>query len=90
MKRISDRRREQLKAYMAVRAEYMAANPMCCNCGKRASDIHHRRGKIGGLLTDTRFFSSVCRKCHDFIHDNPAKARELGLLCEYGKWGCTT
>jgi len=90
MKRISDRRREQLKAYTKVRDEFMAAHPTCHHCGKKSQDPHHLRGRIGSLLTDTRYLIALCRKCHDFVGANPAKARELGLLCEYGKWGCTT
>lgn len=42
-------------------------------------DIHHKRGKIGDLLVDTRYFLPVCRACHNFLHDNPKIAKELGF-----------
>lgn len=42
-------------------------------------DVHHRRGRSGLLLFDIRHWLAVCRTCHDWIRDNPKKARELGL-----------
>lgn len=51
-----------------------------------ATDIHHVRGRAGPLLTDRRFFKSVCREAHNWIHANPSLARALGLLAEPGQW----
>lgn len=55
-------------------------------CGKRHVDCHHTRGRIGALLMDQRFWKPLCRRHHEWVHAHPAKARELGLLCEAGKW----
>lgn len=43
-------------------------------------DIHHKKGKIGDLLTNTKYFLPVCRACHQFIHDNPEIAKDLGFM----------
>ena len=43
-------------------------------------DIHHVQGRAGLLLFDIRHWLAVCRSCHDFIHANPKRAHELGLL----------
>lgn len=45
-----------------------------------STQIHHQRGRDGLLLFDTRHFLACCAECHRFIHDNPAKAMQLGLL----------
>ena len=42
-------------------------------------DIHHMRGKIGDLLTNTKYFLPVCRACHEFIESNPEIAKDLGF-----------
>lgn len=56
------------------------------NCGKRHIDCHHSRGRVGSLQMDQRFWIPLCRRHHDFVADHTAKARELGLICELGKW----
>ena len=55
-------------------------------CNKRHVDCHHKRGKLGPLLRDQRFWLPLCRLHHAWIGDHPTRARELGLLCEHGQW----
>lgn len=94
---ISKIRKQRLKVYAQVRREYLRDNPFCECCNEqgyldprgrkiKATDIHHVRGKIGPLLIDKRFFKSVCRMHHNFIHLNPAGARVLGWLAPIGQW----
>lgn len=45
-----------------------------------ATDRHHSKGRIGSLLNDKRFWVPVCRKAHDWIGANPARAKEFGLI----------
>lgn len=60
----------------------------CRCCGKRAFlEVHHTRGRRGALLTDTRHWLAVCRKCHTWIHNNPDEARNRGWLAKRGDWG---
>jgi len=89
MKKISDRQRQRLKEYAVARGRFMQDNPNCKACGAKATELHHSRGRIASLLTDTRFFLSLCAQCHRFTHEHPNEARKAGLLCEKGKWGST-
>lgn len=76
---VSDKQRKRIKDYSLVRKEFLESLPsnICKVCNVReVTDIHHRCGKIGDLLTDTRFFLAVCRECHTFIEENPAWAYE--------------
>ncbi len=73
--------------YRAIADAYRLAHPLCeaCNNGPKVpqrwtDDIHHKRGRIGLLLFDVRYFMAVCRRCHDFIHQHPKEAKALGLL----------
>lgn len=52
----------------------------------RATQCHHQRGRRGVLLMDERYWIPVSDAGHRWIHNNPAEARKLGLLCEVGDW----
>jgi hypothetical protein len=77
--------------YSRAKQVFIAAHPRCQACGvlpiprtaRPACDIHHQRGRLGSLLMDTRFWSAVCRDCHNWIHANPAAAKAVGLI---GPW----
>lgn len=57
------------------------ANPLCKRCGKPMADIHEPWTRArGGPIDDPRNMRSVCRKCHDWIHNNPAHAEWSGWL----------
>jgi hypothetical protein len=57
---------------------------ICANRPHLCSEVHHRRGRAGKLLLDTRFWVALCDKSHRFVHDNPAEARAIGLI--EGPW----
>lgn len=78
--------------YAVARTKFLMENHRCRACNRipagarppRVScDVHHSRGRLGSLLMDARFWIPVCRICHNWIHANPAAAREAGLL---GPW----
>lgn len=69
--------------YMAVRTLYLAQFPNCAVCEEdgvttKAEDIHHKKGRLGDLLLDPRFFIGVCRTHHQWIEENPVDAIEAG------------
>ncbi len=43
-------------------------------------EIHHRKGRVGALLLDERWWFAISRQNHDRIHANPKEARERGWL----------
>lgn len=47
---------------------------------RHATDIHHRKGRVGGWLNATETWLAVCREAHNWIHNHPKEARQLGLL----------
>lgn len=57
--------------YGTTRPAFLAANKAChCCCCRPATDIHHKKGRTGKLLNDTRFFVALCRKCHSRIEQD--------------------
>src|SRR5690554_3818788 len=51
----------------------------CCRA-KAAVQIHHKRGRLGADLLDTRYFMGVCDECHSLVHSDPTWAYEQGFL----------
>ena len=68
---VSRKRAKQNKLYSEIRKVYLEENPACEVCGKQATQIHHKRGRIHDRLNDTAFFMAVCFECHHWIHHNP-------------------
>ena len=79
--KISEKQIENLKEYSKVRKEYLTKNLKCefPGCNQVSTDIHHMKGRIGELLTDTSFFKALCRTHHTWCEENPNEAKELGL-----------
>lgn len=87
LRRISKKRAKEGRTYTEVSGAFLADNPTCEMCKVAAStELHHKRGRVGSLLCDTRFFAACCNYCHTFIHANPAIARQLGLLAPANEW----
>lgn len=88
IKPISDKHRERLKEYNSERKKYIShlKDHFCPVMLKikgfrvRITDIHHMAGRKGKLLLYTPYWLPVSRQGHNWIHDNPGKAYELGFL----------
>lgn len=60
--------------------------PLCPPYPHPCEDNHHKRGRLGPLLMDERYWIPVCRNLHDWIGNHPEEARKVGLLCQPGEW----
>ena len=78
MKQYSTKRKKQVRQYNNLALEYLTKNPLCEKCGMVASTIHHKKGRMGELLTDVKYFMSACMDCHNWIEDHPREAKEKG------------
>lgn len=81
----SKKRAKEERDYSTVRKEYLEEHPICEVCIREnnpykypATEIHHKKGRIGPLLTDSRYFLAVCRDHHEFIENNPKWAKLKG------------
>lgn len=83
VKRISIRsvkRKVEENLYLKKKKEYLTAHIRCevKGCNYVSIDIHHKKGRVGKLLYDERFFMAVCRAHHRIIEDNPDEAKNNG------------
>ncbi len=78
---LSKKREIQVRLYNnKTKPEYLIAHSQCEveDCHQRATQIHHKKGKIGDLLNDTEYFLAVCWLDHDHIERHPIWAKEKG------------
>lgn len=76
VKRISIRsvkRMAEERLFAKKKKEYLTAHIRCevKGCNRVSEDCHHKRGRVGKLLYDERFFMAVCRAHHTEIEMNP-------------------
>ena len=81
--KISTKRKKQNNEYTQVRVDFLSKYEFCKArlpiCTQWASEIHHMKGRIEELITDTSFFLPVCRSCHNWIENHPEESYILGL-----------
>lgn len=79
IKPFSNKRKEQLDLYAKLSKEHLKNNPTCevKECNNKSTNLHHKKGRTGKLLTDTRYFMACCSECH------PAKIHETHVQWAY-------
>ena len=80
----SQKRSKEERLYSGKRVIFLQENPMCQAhlpgiCTKHATEVHHKKGRIGELLLNILFWLGVCHACHEWIENNRAEAMELGF-----------
>ena len=73
----SEKRKIQNAEYVILAAEFIIGK-ICPITGRPAEQVHHRKGRIGKLLTDVRFFLAVTDEGHKEIEAKPEWAYEMG------------
>lgn len=74
----SDEGKERMAIYNAIRSLFMVDK--ICECcitdgiDTEATQVHHKKGRLGDLLYDIRHFMPVCAACHRYIEEHPNEA----------------
>ena len=78
----SKKRAKQERDYAKLRVQFLQDNPVCQiqveGCTNRSEQVHHKRGRLGDLLTDVRYFCATCDNCHKWAENNPLEAKKIG------------
>lgn len=76
----SKKRVSSLQKYNKLRIEFLSKpeNKICPITKKPTTDIHHKKGRIGNLLTDMRYWVALSREGHIYVENNPIWAKENG------------
>jgi hypothetical protein len=80
---VSKSQTKRLAQYRKLRDAFMKEHPLCQaqlqGCTKKATDLHHSKGRIGHNLTDVSTYIALCRNCHTWAENHPEEAKSLGL-----------
>jgi hypothetical protein len=83
LRRASPKRQREYKEYTQVRNAYLTLHPICERCKKaKATDIHHKAGRVGKWLCLDQYFAAFCRSCHNDVHENGVLARKQGWIID--------
>ena len=69
----SVKRKVEEKLYLKKKKEYLTAHIRCevKDCNQVSVDLHHKKGRVGKLLYNEKYFMAVCRDHHTEIELNP-------------------
>jgi len=80
---VSAKRQVEMDTYGRLREAFLIVNPHCKaklqKCTAKATDVHHKAGRIGENYLKIGTWLAVCRNCHRWITENSKEAIELGL-----------
>lgn len=89
-KRLPSRSHKRIKEeaeYSKKRVPFLEQHSRCQAsltgiCTHYSTDVHHTKGgsERGISFLDQESWLAVCRACHQWIHEHPRQAREMGLL----------
>ena len=79
--KISQNRKIENAKYIVLRIEFLGKkeNSICPVTGEKTTEIHHKKGRVGSLFLDTKFWLGVSRNGHLKIENNPEWAKENGF-----------
>lgn len=78
IKKQSDNLKTRTEVYNLLRIPWLKQRSLCeanlVGCTKKSTQVHHKQGRIGNLLTDTTKWFAVCQNCHQCITDKSKQA----------------
>lgn len=79
---MSKKRQKTSRIYREMAKAFLIANGICqvTLCTKKATQVHHTRGRRGSNYLDMTTWMAVCPGCHESIHQYPQWAKEAGYL----------
>ena len=78
--KISQKRKIENAKYIVLRIEFLGKkeNEICPITNKKTTEIHHKKGRVGSLFLDVRYWLAVSREGHRMIEENPEWAKKEG------------
>ena len=66
--------------YSVLRKEFLGKpeNRICPITGEEATTIHHKKGRLGDLYLDTRYWIALSMRGHETVENSPQWAKEMG------------
>lgn len=80
IKKVSEKRKLENIIYQSERIKFLMLpeNKVCPITKQQTTDIHHKKGRIGSLYLDKKYWIALSREGHKFVEENPKWAKENG------------
>jgi hypothetical protein len=75
---VSTKRQLDNKTYSVLRVKFLSENKICPITGTPTTDIHHKKGRVGSLFLDVRYWIALSRKGHKYVEEHPKWAKQNG------------
>lgn len=80
----SSKREKKNAIYSVMRIKFLNDHPMCharvnAKCTQKATEVHHKAGRIAELFLDMLYWLPTCHNCHVWCELHPKEAKEMGL-----------
>jgi len=78
--KVSKKRQVEQLQYQVLRTEFLSKpeNKICPITKQPTTDIHHKKGRVGSLFLDTRYWVALSREGHEFVEKHPEWAKQNG------------
>ncbi len=77
--KVGKRRSKEVVEYTNKKKKFLEENPRCSVFPRlKATTIHHKKGRLGSLFLDERYWLGVSMKGHRLIEDNPGWSYKMG------------
>ena len=78
--KVSEKRKIENLKYSVLRIEFLGKkeNQVCPITKQPTTDIHHKRGRVGNLFLDIRYWIALSREGHKFVEENPEWSKKNG------------
>lgn len=80
--KVSESKKEEDKVYVTIRKVFLNNHRVCeakiLGCLHSATEVHHKKGRVGKNYLDVHTFLALCGNCHRWIETHPEWAKEHG------------
>jgi len=75
---VSKKRQAENLQYQVLRKEFLEKpeNKICPITGQPTTDVHHKKGRVGKLFLDTKYWIALSREGHKYVEENPNWAKD--------------
>lgn len=80
IKKVSDKKALQDIIYKSERIKFLMLpeNKICPITKQPTTDVHHKKGRLGDLYLDKRFWVALSREGHKYVEEHPEWAIKNG------------
>lgn len=80
IKKVSDKKALQDIIYKSERIKFLMLpeNKICPITKQTTTDVHHKKGRLGDLYLDKRYWVALSREGHKYVEEHPEWAKENG------------